>query len=116
MKLAIMSLGISLVPACVEAAPNLHCDVGPVSRVFGGTDWLVYSCDDRHSMVVVSAEKNPAAPFYFLLKPLANSYHVSGEGNGSKQASDAAGDELSRMTPADFAKLLAETTASTRRP
>jgi hypothetical protein len=60
-------------------------------------------------MVVVSAQGNPASPFYFFLKPAADTYTVMGEGNGDKKASDAAGAALSKMTPADFAELLAAT-------
>jgi hypothetical protein len=115
MKASAIAVGILLATTAAEAAPELRCETGPVSKMLGGTDWLVYSCDDRRSMLVVSADKNPARPFYFLLTPLANSYHVAGEGNGNKQASDAAGDELSRMTAADFAKLLAATTVSPAR-
>jgi hypothetical protein len=62
-------------------------------------------------MVVVSAPGNPALPFYFLLKPNGGSYAIEGEGNGDKKASDAAGDSLSKMTPAEFAALLAATKA-----
>ena len=116
MKLAVMAFGAlfaASVAASAEgagpAAPQLRCEIGPVIRHFGGTDWLVYSCDDGRSMVVVSTEKNPAAPFYFLLTPASAGYRIDGEGNGNKQASDAAGDDLARMSAADFINLLAET-------
>jgi hypothetical protein len=115
MKAAATAIGILIVATSAGAAPKLRCETGPIIRMFGGTEWLVYSCDDRRSMVVVSAQKNPAAPFYFLLTPVAGGYHVDGEGNGSKQASDAAGDELSRMSRGDFEKLLSDTSASPAR-
>jgi len=89
--------------------PTLKCTIGPVEKIFGGTPWLVYSCDDQASMVVVSGKDNPAMPFVFFLKPQNRTYAVSGEGNGDRAASDAAGNALSRMTPAEFAALLAET-------
>jgi hypothetical protein len=60
-------------------------------------------------MVVVSTEKNPAAPFYFMLIPESGAYRIYGEGTGNKQFSDQAGDELSRMRAAELEKLLADT-------
>ena len=74
--------------------------------MFGGTKWLVLSCDDQASMVVVSAQGNPASPFYFMVSPNGGSYSVSGEGNGDKAASDAAGADLSKLSPSDLALLL----------
>ncbi len=87
----------------------MRCETGPVKRTFGGTDWIVYSCDDQASMVVVSGEGNPASPFYFVLKPAGAGYTLSGEGNGDRTASDAAGAALAKMSPAELAALLAAT-------
>ena len=94
------------------APATLKCETGPVYRQFGGTDWTVYSCDDQQSMVVISRAGNPASPFFFMLTPKSGKYAIYGEGNGSKAASDAAGDDLSRLTQADLANLLAETKAA----
>ena len=92
-----------------SAPPSLKCDIGPVDRQFGGTSWIVYSCDDQLSMVVVSAEGNPAAPFYFILNPKGEAYQIYGEGTGSKDASDMAGDELSHLQVNELRELLAAT-------
>ena len=48
-----------------EAAQPLQCDVGPVEKRYGGTQWLVYSCRNSKALVVVTAPQSPAAPFYF---------------------------------------------------
>lgn len=101
-------------PQQATSAPPMKCETGPIRRTFGGTQWIVYSCNDHASMVVVSAPGNPASPFVFFLKPIGGSYTVSGEGNGDKNASDAAGDALAKMTPVEFADLLATTKGSTR--
>lgn len=121
MNHAIVALGLLLAGATSAhtqgASPSkskLNCEMGPVSRVFGGTEWLVYGCDDGRSMVVVSTGKNPASPFYFVLSPAADGYRIVGEGKGGKQASKAAGDDLSRLPASDFAKLLAETQAASK--
>ncbi len=109
----IAALVLALSAAAAHAEPQapapLTCETGPVQRQFGGTDWLVYSCDDGRSMVVISASGNPASPFYFILTPLDGAYKIYGEGNGSKAASDAAGGDLARLQQDDLAKLLAET-------
>lgn len=96
------------VPA--EPAPKpLQCEIGPVHRTFGGTNWIVYSCAGSTSMVVMADEDNPASPFVFVLTSEAGTYSISGEGNGESNASDAAGDVLEKMIPAEFAALLAAT-------
>ena len=97
-----------------QQASPMKCEIGPAQRTFGGTQWIVYSCDDQASMVVVSAQGNPASPFFFFLKPAGGTYTVSGEGNGDKKASDAAGVALVKMTPVEFTALLTATKGSIR--
>lgn len=93
-----------------ESAPTpLKCDVGPVSRTFGGSEWTVYSCDDGASMVVVTSAGNPASPFIFILKSEDDGYTIMGEGNGNQIASSAAGDEISRMSADELSALLEAT-------
>jgi hypothetical protein len=89
----------------------MKCETGPASRQFGGSAWIVYSCDDQHSMVVISSESNPASPFYFVLKAQDGKYDIHGEGNGSQEASDAAAKELSQLSSTALADLLAATKA-----
>jgi hypothetical protein len=91
-----------------EPSP-MKCEAGPANRQLGGNPWLVYSCDDQRSMVAVAPPGNPASPFYFVLRSDAGNYKIFGEGNGDKAASDAAGDELSRMNTGDLVALLNET-------
>ena len=62
----------------VTAAP-LQCDIGPITKEFGSVPWLLYSCDDGKSLVVISAPGSPAAPFYFMFSPEGRGYHLSGE-------------------------------------
>jgi hypothetical protein len=85
--------------------PNLKCLVGPVKRTYGNTPWLVYSCDDGQSIVIVTAPDSPAAPFYFIF----NGGHLRGEGTGNKAATDAAYNDLQRLTDADIKALITQT-------
>ena len=111
-------LFLLLAPASTESqqgAPPpqpVRCETGPITRTFGGTEWIVYSCEDEASLVVVSAEGSPASPFFFYLRPSTESYEVAGEGSGDKRTTDAAGAELSELGSAEIAALLAETKAA----
>ncbi|HWA91967.1 MAG TPA: hypothetical protein VG889_18145 [Rhizomicrobium sp.] len=89
--------------------PQLECKTGPLTKVYGGTTWLLYSCDDNRSIVIVSAPGSPAAPFYFSYFPEAGGYHLSGEGTGDRAATDLAYKELVALTAKDIALLIADT-------
>ena len=80
--------------------------------MYSGTHWLVYSCADLRTVAVVSAEENPASPFYFVLTPDEGGYRLDGEGNGDRAASDAAARDLQAITPDQVASLIAETRAA----
>jgi hypothetical protein len=97
-------------PIAVMAAP-LQCDVGPITKVFGSVPWLVYSCDDGKSLVLMSAPGGAAAPFYFMFYPEGRGYHLRGEGTGSKSLTDAALKELQGLSDKDIAGLVGQTMA-----
>jgi hypothetical protein len=90
------------------SSDSLKCEAGPVSKIFGGTKWLVYGCADGRSVVVVSAPGNPATPFYFMLSPGQRGYEVVGEGAGQKEATAAAYAELKALTESQVKALVAE--------
>jgi hypothetical protein len=99
-------------PVIAMSAPPLQCDIGPITKVFGTVPWLLYSCDDDKSLVVVSAPGSAAAPFYFFFSPEGRDYHLRGEGTGSKTLTDAALKELRVLSREDIAGLVAQTIAS----
>jgi hypothetical protein len=90
-------------------APKHKCGVGPVVKRFGGTDWLVYSCEDKNPLVIVAAPGNPAMPFYFLYLRSAKGYELYGEGTGDKRLTDAAVSDLKGVGEVQIALLLEET-------
>ena len=87
------------------------CDIGPVLKVYGGNEWNIYSCTTPDQLVVVSAPGNPAMPFYFVLYMKDGERRLTGEGNGSKEASAAAYEELRSIADSEeeIAALIAET-------
>ena len=90
-------------------APRLKCEVGPVTKQYGSTDWLVYSCADKGSLVIVTAPGNPAMPFYFFYLRSDKGYELHGEGTGDKRLTDAAFKDLKNLTEDQIASLLIET-------
>jgi hypothetical protein len=102
-------LSLVAVPLVANAAPPLNCGVGPVTRVFGSVPWLVYSCNDATSVVLVSAPGSPAMPFYFIFSLEGSAYRLRGEGTGSKAATDAALRDLQALSASDVLALRRET-------
>lgn len=86
--------------------PQLTCVTGPITRTFGGTVWLIYSCDDHKSIVLVTAPGSPAAPFIFSFMMSEGRYQLHGEGTGRKELTDAALNALRKLTAQDIALLI----------
>ncbi len=83
----------------------MKCDIGPLTKTFGKTPWLVYGCADQKSVVVVSAHGSPAMPFVFIFASSEDGYKLHGEGTGDKSATAAAFDELKAFSSADIQAL-----------
>ncbi len=92
----------------------LQCDRGPLYRTYGGSDWIVYSCSDGASIVVVTRQGNPAHPFYFMLTIKDGKHQLHGEGNGARDVTAAAFEDLRRLTPEDIVALIEEAGRSER--
>jgi hypothetical protein len=99
--------------AIAAAAPDnpLSCNVGPVTKSYGGGQWLVYGCSDGKSIVLVTPQENPGFPFVFSFLYTSNSMTLHGEGTGNKQATDAAFKELQALSQADVAALFQQAKA-----
>ncbi|MBY0318209.1 MAG: hypothetical protein K2X72_05755 [Reyranella sp.] len=114
MRIPILSVAFALLlvtQAAAQADKPLDCGTGPITKIFGGTSWLVRSCDGI-ALHVLSDSGNPAFPFYFLIYPSETEkgrFVIEGEGTGDKQASAAALADIRRLSAADIASLIAET-------
>jgi hypothetical protein len=95
-------------PVAASGGP-LNCDVGPATKTFGGASWLVYSCNDPSTVIVVSAPGSPAGPFYFALSFENGAYRIRGEGTGAKSVTDAALRQLQSLSTKDIQALRQET-------
>ena len=98
-------------PSGDNDAASMACNVGPLPKRYGGTQWVVYSCSDSRTVVIHSAAGNPAMPFYFMLFQQDGNLRLYGEGTGEKKYTEAAFKELEPMTVKDVAALVQETLA-----
>jgi hypothetical protein len=113
--LAILSAAVSAFDTALAGDDSLRCDIGPVTKTYGKTAWLVYSCADGRTLAIVAAPGNPANPFYFMFYPKEGGYGLYGEGAGRKKASDVAYDQLKTFSEKEIATLIDET-KSARKP
>jgi hypothetical protein len=98
-------------PMAIVVVGSYRVTFGPITKVFGSVQWLLYSCDDGKSLVVVSAPGSAAAPFYFMFSPEGRGYHLRGEGTGPKMLTDAALKELQDLSDKDIAGFVGQTVA-----
>jgi hypothetical protein len=111
---AMLMATIAIAASPAPSSPTLKCDVGPVEKTFGNSRWLVYSCDDNRSIVLVSAPGSPAMPFVFSFIATGDSYRLSGEGTGQKKAAAAAFGEIKALSEQDIASFVGQTKAEKR--
>ena len=108
MKLLLIVVSLLISVKSWAEPPALNCDLGPANKIYGGTPWLVYGCNDQHSVVVVTAPNSPAVPFYFMFAYSNGSYRLQGEGTGDKTKTDAAYADLRKFTNIQIARLFSE--------
>jgi hypothetical protein len=95
--------------AVAEDEDSFRCDIGPVTKTYGQGQWLVYSCNDDKTLLIVSAPGNPATPYYFTLLPTDAGHRLFGEGTGKKEATATAFDQLKSLSEEDIANVIKET-------
>jgi|GEM_PF-1952173 hypothetical protein len=99
-------------PDAGATAPPSKCETGPVAKTFGDAPWLVYSCNDNRTILIIAADGNPAKPFYFSFAPSEGRYHLHGEGVGDREATKAAFEQLKSLSKDDLQALISETKAA----
>ena len=103
------SVVLNPLSAIAEDEDSFECNIGPVTKTYGQAQWLVYSCNDDKTLVIVSAPGNPATPFYFTLLPTDAGHRLFGEGTGKKEATAAAFEQLKSLSEDDIANVIKET-------
>jgi TPR repeat protein len=92
-----------------SATPKMKCTVGPVTKQYGKTPWLVYSCEDGKSILIASEPTNKSIRFRFTILADDDGYALHGEGQGDKRITDSAYQDLNSLSEADIAALVSET-------
>ena len=111
MRLHILMVAVAIclpLPAGAQTAP-MDCTVGPVIKTFGGSKWVVNSCSDGRTVVLMATNDSPAFPCFIKIEPLTEGYNINGRGKGDKQATNAAMDELAALSVADIHGMIGET-------
>jgi hypothetical protein len=108
MRILLSTILLLALGASAMAEP-MQCNVGPVAKDLGGAKWNVLSCSDGRSLVFVTAKGNPAMPFYFMVQRDEETAKIVGEGNGSKEYSAIAYEEIKRMTAVELDELVQAT-------
>jgi len=114
MKALLTSVIILVSNATWAEPPALNCDQGPAHKIFGGTPWLIYACNDKRSVVAVTAEGSPAAEFYFMFTYSNDTYRLYGEGTGNKAKTDEAYGQLSKLTENEIEDLYVEASSAVK--
>ena len=112
MKVQVVAVLVGLLVSASTLAQDLECSVGPIGTELGGMEWQVTSCNDGRSLVFVTVEGNPAWPFVFIVYRNVDRSRIVGEGNGSKEHSAAALEDLDAMTERQFDELVQATKRS----
>jgi hypothetical protein len=108
--------GASCPASVIAAAGNtLTCNIGPLAKSYGGGQWLVYGCSDGKSVVLITQDGTPGAPFIFSFLYTGEKMTLHGEGTGNQQATDAAFKELNALSQADVAALFQQAKARAAR-
>lgn len=94
-----------------EAKALNKCDIGPTIKTYGQSKWLVFSCDDDKTLLVLAAPDNPVKPFMFVLEPdSSGGYGVFfDESAGKNDATASALTQLKALSQQDIANLIKET-------
>jgi hypothetical protein len=106
---ALFALVLHPLGAIAEDDDTFRCNIGPVTKTYGQTQWLVYGCNDDRTLVIVAAPGNPGAPYYFTLLPTDAGHSLFGEGTGRKEATTAASEQLKSLTEENIADVIKET-------
>src|ERR1700722_10672551 len=104
-----MEIGVRTRQQCSASAKRQRVSAGLIARLrataqrshSSSMKRIILTCValvDGKSLVVISTPGSPAAPFYFSFSPENGGYHLRGEGTGSKKVTDAALEDLKRLS------------------
>ena len=87
------------------------CNVGPITRNYGGAPWLVFSCHDDSRLLFVAPPVNPASPGMIVLSRVGSGYHIDNISTGDRRAAVEAAQAIGGLSLDEFNALIARTKA-----
>ena len=97
----------------VAKTTHFVCDVGPVTKHFGRSDWQVLSCGDGRTILFQSLPGKPGADFSIAIAK--DSIERGNESMDNRDLDEAAIAELAALSHEQLLALLAETEAAAPR-
>jgi hypothetical protein len=92
--------------------PPPECQVGPVSRVFGGHEWNVFSCPGHRALLLRAADSSPARGAIILIIAERGDQRVEGNAEGDMKARIDGMLEAAHLGAAEFDALIDATRAA----
>ena len=93
----------------VAKTTHFVCDVGPLNKHLGGSDWQVLSCGDGRTLLFQSLPGKPPANFSIAIAK--DSIERGNESMDNRNLSEAAIAELAGLSHEKLVALIAETEA-----
>ena len=109
MKQNLLLITIFLFCFSVAAEESMQCNIGPLKKIYGNTNWLVYSCSDKKTLVIATDTGNPAMPFYFMWYMKDGKYNLHGEGTGNKKYTKAAFEQIKLLSKKKIEEIITKT-------
>ncbi len=111
MRLHILLVAIAICLPLLAGAQTepMDCRIGPLIKTFGGSKWVVNSCTDGRTVILMATDDSPAFPCFIMIEPSTRGYNIDGRGKGDRQATNAAMDELAALSVADIEGIIDET-------
>jgi hypothetical protein len=93
----------------VAKTTHFVCDVGPLNKHLGQSDWRIYSCGDGRTLLFQSAPRSPPANFSIAIEK--DSIERGSESTENRKLSEAAIAELAALSHEKLIALMRETEA-----
>jgi hypothetical protein len=111
--LALVLLSTSASGDPVAKTTHFVCDVGPLNKHVGQTDWQIFSCGDGRTLLFQSAPGNPPANFSIAIEK--DSIERGNESIENRKLNEGAIAELAALSHEKLIALLRETEAAAPR-
>jgi hypothetical protein len=108
MRILLAALALLVTAPAFANEGDLKCNVGPITKTFGETQWRVYSCNEDRHLMFVAAPGSPAGQVILMLFWEKGRWLIIDMGPTTR-AADAARTEIQSLSEGAIVGLVAET-------